>query len=283
MLPLPLYSLTLVAMMAFAGNSLLCRLALRDGTLDASSFTLVRLAAGALVLWLLVSLRAGALLKQPAGSWRAAFALFVYALGFSYAYLQLTTATGALLLFAAVQITMIGMGMLRGERMGGLQWLGLGMALTGLVYLLLPGLSAPAPLGASLMLAAGVAWGIYSLQPKSADPLSATAGNFMRSLPLALLLGLVALAQVRTHLNHWTPALGYALASGAITSGLGYAIWYRVLPHWSATQAASIQLSAPLLAALAAIPLLGEPLSLRLLVAGVAILSGIALVIRARA
>lgn len=269
--------LTALAMLAFAGNSLLCRAALGSGAIDAASFTVVRLLSGAVVLWWIVRLRAGKVVGG--GSWVSALALFAYAAGFSYAYLDLSAATGALLLFGAVQVTMIGHGLVRGERLRGLQWMGLFLATAGLVVLLLPGLSAPPPLAAALMGLAGIAWGVYSLRGKGAgDPLRVTAGNFLRSVPIAVALGLATT-------GHWHgDATGFALAvaSGALTSGIGYAIWYSTLPALKATQAATVQLSVPLIAALGAVPLLGEPLTLRLLVAAMAIIGGIALVIVTR-
>lgn len=274
MSPLRLFMLTTLAMLAFAGNSLLCRLALKHTGIDASSFTIIRLISGALALWLLVRLRPGT--ADGRGSWASALALFVYAAGFSFAYVSLPAATGALLLFGAVQATMIGVGLWRGERLRGGQLIGLMLALAGLVGLLLPGLSAPPLLGALLMLGAGVAWGVYSLRGKGAgDPTRVTAGNFARTLPLAAVLGLLSLS----HVTLDVAGMAYAVASGALSSGMGYAIWYTALPGLKATQAATIQLSVPVLAATGGIVLLGEPLTLRLLLATLAILGGIALVI----
>lgn len=270
-----LFALTTLAMLAFAGNSLLCRAALQHTSIDASSFTVIRLISGALVLWLLVRLRSG----RPAGrgNWGSALALFAYAAGFSFAYVSLPAATGALLLFGAVQATMIGVGLWRGERLRRWQIAGLVLALGGLLGLLLPGLSAPPLLGALLMLGAGVAWGVYSLRGKdSGDPLRVTAGNFARAVPMAMVMGLLTL-------NHATldgAGVAYAVASGAVTSGIGYAIWYTALPGLKATHAATIQLSVPVIAAFGGIALLGEPLTLRLVLAAIAILGGIALVIR---
>lgn len=266
--------LTALAMLAFAGNSLLCRLALKHTAIDAASFTTVRLVSGALVLWLIVHLRGGD--RVGAGNWPSATALFAYAGAFSFAYVSLPAASGALLLFGAVQATMIGVGLWRGERLLALQVLGMLLALAGLIGLLLPGLSAP-PLGSALlMIGAGVAWGVYSLRGKGAgDPIRVTAGNFLRAAPIAGALSLVTLSTAA-----WDAAgLLYALASGAVTSGIGYAIWYTALPALKATSAASVQLSVPVIAALGAIVLLGEPLTLRLVTASVAILGGIALVI----
>lgn len=269
---------TVGALFAFAGNSLLCRAALAQTSIDAASFTTLRLASGALVLWGLVQFT-----RRDAsgrGSWPSACALFAYAAAFSFAYLTLPTGTGALLLFGAVQATMIGWGFLKGERFAALQWLGLGLALAGLVGLLLPGLSAPPLGGALLMIAAGVAWGVYSLRGKGAgDPLRVTAGNFMRTVPVALGMSLLFINSAQVD----TAGAFYAIASGAITSGVGYAIWYTVLPHLKATTAATLQLSVPVIAALGGIAWLGEPLTLRLLLASAAILGGIALVIRKQA
>lgn len=267
-----------LALLAFAGNSLLCRAALAHTSIDAASFTTIRLISGALVLWGLVQLKRRAATGR--GSWPSAFALFAYAAAFSFAYLTLPTGTGALLLFGAVQASMIGWGFFKGERFVALQWLGLGLALAGLVGLLLPGLLAPPLGGALLMIAAGVAWGVYSLRGKGAgDPLRVTAGNFVRTVPLAVALSLLTLADARLD----AAGVAYAVASGAITSGVGYAIWYAVLPQLKATTAATLQLSVPVIAALGGIVWLGEPLTLRLLLASAAILGGVALVIRQRA
>jgi len=267
--------LTTLAMLAFASNSLLCRVALRDTAIDAASFTSIRLASGAIILWLLVRARQGA--PSGKGNLWSAFALFAYAAGFSFAYLGLTAATGALLLFATVQVTMIAFALIQGERLQALQVGGFLLALGGLVALLLPGLTAP-PLGASLlMMIAGVAWGIYSLRGKGAgDPRAVTAGNFLRAVPFALLLSLLLWQQ-----SSWDLAgVGYAVASGALASALGYVIWYTVLPALKATQASVVQLSVPVLTALGGVLLLGESFTLRLLLSSLAILGGIALVIR---
>lgn len=265
---------TALAMLAFAGNSLLCRLALRDTALDPASFTGVRLLAGALTLWLL--LRLGSQPERKGGSWAGACALFVYAAGFSFAYRQLDTGVGALLLFGAVQLGMLLHGLRHGERLGVWGCGGLLLALGGLVALLLPGAGAPAPGGAALMLLAGLAWAVYSLLGRGAvDPLAATAGNFLRAIPLALLLGLALAAHSRPD----PLGLCYALLSGALTSGLGYAVWYSALRGLGSLQAATVQLSVPILAALAGALLLGEALSLRLALAAVAVLGGIALVL----
>lgn len=275
--PLRTAVLTLLALAAFAGNSLLARAALRDTQIDAASFTALRIASGAAVLWLIVRWRGG---DARAGSWRSALALFAYAAAFSFAYLSLTAATGALLLFGAVQVTMIGVGLARGERLRPLQWTGFALAFGGLVGLLLPGLTAPPLAGALLMIAAGIAWGAYSLRGRSAaaDATATTAGNFLRAAPMALALALAALPWARID----APGTAYALASGALTSGLGYAVWYTALKGLRATTAATVQLSVPVLTALAGVLLLAEPLGTRLLLASAAVLGGIALVIAAR-
>lgn len=264
--------LTVLALIAFAGNSLLCRAALAHGAIDAASFILVRLLSGALVLALLVRLRRG----QIRGSWRSALALFGYAAAFSFAYLQLTAATGALLLFGAVQASMIAHGLYSGERLRPLQLGGLLLACGGLVGLVLPGLSAPPLSGALLMLAAGIAWGVYSLRGRGAgDPLQVTAGNFLRAVPMAAMLSLLLIGHAAA-----TPAgIGYAVLSGALASGLGYAIWYTALPYLASTTAATVQLAVPVIAAAGGVALLGEALTVRLLLASVAILGGIALVV----
>lgn len=269
--------LTTVAMLAFAANSLLCRVALRGGHIDAASFTLVRLAAGALILWLIVRLRSGGIGRH--GSWRSAFALFAYAAGFSFAYLSLPAAAGALLLFGAVQATMIGYGLWRGERLGVVPAAGVILAGAGLVGLLLPGLSAPPLAGSLLMIVAGVAWGVYSLRGRgSTDATASTAGNFIRSLPFVAALSLVMLPQAAMDVV----GLGYAIASGALASGLGYAVWYSALPGLRATSAATVQLSVPVIAALGGAVFLDEAITPRLVLAAVAVLGGITLVITAR-
>lgn len=274
MSPTRLIALTGLAMLAFAGNSLLCRAALRHTPIDAATFTTVRLVAGATALWLLVALRR----KQAwqAGNWLSALALFVYAAGFSYAYISLPAATGALLLFGAVQATMIGHAWLKGERLAPAQRGGTVLALGGMAGLLLPGVSAPPVAGAALMLAAGVAWGIYSLRGRGGgNPIEITAGNFLRAVPVALLLSAATLNQAT-----WdAEGLGYAVASGALASGMGYALWYTALPALRGAQAATVQLSVPVLAAFGAVVLLGEPLTLRLVLASVAVLGGIGLVV----
>lgn len=273
-----------LAMLAFAGNSLLCRLALRETAIDPASFTSVRLASGALFLAWLLSRRgaAGRSAARAAGDWPSALALWAYAAGFSYAYLGLSAATGALLLFGAVQLTMIGVGLARGERLVPLQSAGLLLAIGGLVWLLLPGAASPSMQHAGLMVMAGVAWGVYSLRGKGAgDPTAVTAGNFRRATLPALLLSLLGLLG-------WAPfsldaaGLACALASGALASGAGYALWYSVLPQLAAAQAATLQLSVPILAAIGGVLLLGEVLTWRLAFAAVIVLGGVALVLFGR-
>ncbi|WP_339845673.1 DMT family transporter [uncultured Halopseudomonas sp.] len=276
--PLPTLFLAGIAMLAFAGNSVLCRLALVNTGIDAASFTVLRIVSGAIVLWLLVGLRKRA--RPASGNWAGALALTLYAAAFSFAYIQLDTGTGALLLFGAVQLSMLAFGLVRGERLSTAATAGLVLATVGVLVLLLPGSTAP-PLGSALiMLLSGLAWGAYSLLGRGAvDPLAETADNFLRSIPLVLLLALPFVGQIR-----WdaTGAL-YAILSGAITSGLGYAIWYSALRGLGAMQAASLQLSVPILAAIAGVLLLSEPLSVRMLIAAVAVIGGLAIVLKARA
>lgn len=266
--------LTALAMSAFAGNSLLCRLALKDTSIDAASFTAVRLVSGAVALYLIVHLRKNTI--KLAGNWPSSLALFIYAAAFSFAYISLPAATGALILFGAVQATMIGYGLWAGERLNARQIVGLLLAFGGIVMLMLPGLSAPPLQGAVLMGSAGVAWGVYSLRAKGAeDPTSTTAGNFIRAVPLAIgLCGIMSSQQTLVGAG-----LLYAILSGALTSGIGYAIWYAVINKLNASSAASVQLSVPALAAFGGIVFLGEPVTLRLLIASSAVLGGIALVI----
>jgi drug/metabolite transporter (DMT)-like permease len=265
---------TALAMIAFAGNSLLCRGALKQTQIDAANFTLIRIISGALCLGILVLIRKGTL--RDAGSWPSALALFGYAALFSFAYLRLTAGTGALLLFGAVQATMIFWALRKGERLRLAQTAGLFLAMAGLVALVFPGLTAPPLSAALLMLGAGIAWGVYSLRGKGGgDPLRATAGNFLRAVPLAVLLSLVVLRSA----NFDRAGIVYAIASGAFASGIGYAIWYTALPALKSTGAATVQLSVPVLAAAGGIAFLGEPITLRFALASIAVLGGIALVI----
>ena len=269
---------TAAAMLAFAANSLLCRLALAGASIDPASFGALRVLAGALALALIVRWRAGAS-TAPGGDWLSAAMLFGYVAFFSFAYVSLPAGTGALILFGAVQLTMFGWALRRGERLALSAWGGLGLAAAGLVYLVLPGVSAPPLMSAVFMALAGAAWGAYSLRGRGKpDPLRATAGNFLRAAPMALIL--------------WLPFAGVAHAdgagvvlavvSGALTSGVGYALWYTALRELTAMHAATVQLSVPLITAFGAVLLLAEPVTLRLVLASVAILGGIALVLARR-
>jgi drug/metabolite transporter (DMT)-like permease len=264
---------TALAMIAFAGNSLLCRVALVHTGIDAASFTSIRLVSGALVLWLIVSFKGEKI--HAAGSWTSALALFAYAACFSFAYVSLTAATGALLLFGAVQTTMISVGMWRGERLQGRQLAGLMLAVAGLLGLLLPGLSAPPLPAAALMLGAGFAWGVYSLRGKGAsDPTLVTAGNFVRAVPFALALSAIVFSRYSVD----SAGIVLAIASGGLASGVGYAVWYTALRGLNSTTAATVQLSVPVIAAFGGIAFLGEAITPRLLITSIAILGGIALI-----
>jgi drug/metabolite transporter (DMT)-like permease len=265
--------LTTIALVAFATNSLLCRMALAPRLIDPVAFTAIRLVSGVAVLVPLAALVSEPRIEgRTSGSWTSGFALFVYAVTFSLSYVSLETGMGALLLFASVQATMIGAGLLRGERPSFREWLGLGAAIGGLLYLVLPGIAAPDPIGTILMVTSGIAWGVYSLRGTlSAAPVAATAGNFARALPLAILGVVVASGTLRV-----TPR-GAALAamSGAITSGLGYVVWYLALRGLSATRAAIVQLVVPVFAAVGGIILLGEQPTARLAIASALILGGV--------
>jgi drug/metabolite transporter (DMT)-like permease len=271
--------LTLLALIAFASNSLLCRAALKQTSIDAASFTFVRVFSGAIVLWLVMNLRRMIRTTRDVGvggNWISALALFLYAAGFSFAYVDVAAGTGALLLFGAVQATMILWGLHKGERLRAIQIVGLIVAITGLVVLLFPGLSAPPLFGSILMLGAGIAWGIYSLRGKrEKNPAIATTGNFIRAVPFAAAVSIIFLRWLDLDLA----GVIYAIISGAITSGLGYVIWYSVLPSLKAASAATVQLSVPVLAATGGILLLGEPITLRYVLASIAVLGGIALVV----
>jgi len=275
-------ALTALALCAFAANSILCRLALQRGTIDAVSFTTLRMLAGAAMLMALLAWTRGGRNGGVAGSarargdWRSALALYGYAIAFSVAYLALPAGTGALLLFGAVQLTMFAVALGRGERLDPVQWLGLALAAGGVAGLLWPGLAAP-PIGsAALMLLAGVAWGVYSLRGRgSQDPLADTAGNFLRGAPVALGVSVVFVSTMRID----PVGAAYAAASGALASGLGYAVWYAALRGLSATRAATVQLAVPVLAAVGGVGLLDERFTSRLALASVAVLGGILLVV----
>lgn len=281
--PVETVALTALALVAFAANSILNRMALAGHSIDAASFTAVRLTSGALVLVALVRARAGDLRPPRGRSWQGPLALFAYAAPFSFAYLRLGAAVGALVLFGSVQLTMIGWALARGERPTPRVWLGLALAAGGLGMLMLPAATRPDPFGALLMITAGVAWGVYSLAGKRAtDPLAANARGFLWAAPLALLLAAVARAATGAPLAIGGRGAALAVASGAITSALGYAIWYRALRGLTATQAAIVQLAVPVIAGLGAVALLGERPSARLLVSAVAVLGGVALVLSRR-
>lgn len=286
---------TSFALTAFALNSILCRLALRGDEADAAGFTAVRLASGAAALVLIRLLfgnprvgsgevgtsRVSFLTSGPLrhGSWLSALFLFAYAACFSFAYLGLEAGTGALILFGSVQLTMIAVAILRGERPSAIELLGLAAAVGGLVYLVLPGLASP-PLSSSLLMAAsGAAWGGYTLRGRgSRDPLADTTANFVRSLPMAALLAVAFVPAIHLSPRGWL----LAALSGAVTSGLGYTVWYSALRYHTATRAAVLQLAVPLIAAAAGAVLLAEPATMRLAVAALLILGGIAAAIAGR-
>jgi len=288
--PTRIFILTLLAMIAFASNSLLCRAALKGSSIDPATFTFVRIFSGAVALWLLLKIQrllraegtvsplvetfSGSSLRY--GNRISAVALFAYAAGFSFAYTSLPAGTGALLLFGAVQATMILRGLHKGERLDTIQIAGFIVAVAGLVVLVFPGLSAPPLIGSILMLGAGVAWGIYSLRGRGErNPASVTTGNFVRAVPFAVALSVIFLPST----NYNLAGITYAITSGAITSGLGYVIWYSALPGLKTASAATVQLSVPVLAATGGILLLGEPITVRYVLASVAVLGGIALVV----
>jgi drug/metabolite transporter (DMT)-like permease len=270
-------ALTAAAMVAFAANSVLCRLALGAGLIDAASFATVRTIAGAVVLAVILSLRSGKRTDRP--NWRSVLTLYLYMVFFSFAYLSLSAGTGALVLFGAVQLTMFIVALRSGEHFSTLSWLGLVVAIAGLVYLVSPGVAAPDPLGASLMAIAGISWGFYSLAGRSAlDPVEATAYNFIYSVPLVVATSLVFMGRFEVSIA----GAAYAVASGAIASGIGYVIWYAALKGLRATSAATVQLSVPVIAAIGGVLLLSEEITLRLVVASLATLGGVALVLLQR-
>jgi drug/metabolite transporter (DMT)-like permease len=266
-------------MLAFAANSLLCRLALGGQEIDAASFTTIRVLSGVVVLVAISLVRHGKLTKGAA-TWRSAGALFTYMVFFSFAYITLGAATGALILFAAVQLTMFAFALGGGERFAPVAWGGLALAAFGLVYLVSPGLAAPDPLGAVLMAIAGVAWGVYSLLGRGAsDPLAATTTNFLYCAPLAVIVSAFSLGGLEIS----TPGIVLAIASGAVASGCGYVIWYAALRGLTAARAATVQLSVPVIAAIGAVLLLAEPVTIRLVLASIATLGGVAVVLAQRA
>lgn len=266
--------LTAVAMVAFAANSVLARLAFATGGAEPLSYTGIRLASGAIVLLLLLGLSQRSLPRSIAGNWRAAASLFGYALAFSIAYIMLGAGTGALILFASVQVGIFGWAIVKGDRPGALEWLGLVVALAAFAWLVSPGLVAPHPAGTVLMVGAGLCWAAYTLLGRgSKSPLADTSGNFARTLPLAILLLLASLLAGPIH----PAAAAYAVASGALASGVGYAVWYAVLPRLPRTTAAIVQLTVPAIAALGGVVLIGEQLTLRLVIASIGIIGGVAI------
>ena len=271
--------LTLVAMVAFAANSLLCRLALGQELIDAATFTTVRATSGALTLCLIVLLRRKPRDRSTA-NWRSAAMLFTYMVFFSFAYLSLSAGTGALILFGAVQLTMFIVALREREHFPLISWIGFVLAFVGLIYLVSPGVTAPDPLGAALMAVAGIAWGFYTLLGRGvSDPLEATARNFVYMVPLVLVVSLFFVSEFSS-----SPyGLALAVASGAITSGCGYVIWYAALPGLTATRAATVQLSVPVIAAFGGVIMLSEDITLRLLAASAATLGGVAIVLAQRA
>lgn len=263
------------ALLAFAANSILCRMALRDTSIDPASFTSVRIVAGAITLWILVRLSNRR--ASVAGTWISSFALLAYAIAFSFAYVAVTAGTGALLLFGAVQLIMISAGLAGGERIDFRIALGWMLAVAGLVILVFPGVSAAPPTQSALMLCAGAAWGVYSLRGRrSSDPLRDTAGNFARAVPGALLISAI----MWRHSSLDRTGVALAALSGSLASGVGYAAWYTALPRLRAIAAANLQLSVPLLTSLAGVVLFAEPITVRLVSASVLLLGGIALATR---
>jgi drug/metabolite transporter (DMT)-like permease len=272
--------LTAFTLVAFAANSLLCRMALTGHLIDPVSFTTLRLVSGAIALIPLSRLVGESNpQKKMAGSWGSGFALFAYAAAFSLAYVSLSMGMGALILFGSVQVTMMGAALKSGEKLGAAQWLGSTAAIGGLVYLVLPGISAPSPLGALLMCISGIAWGVYSVRGKGVPaPVAMTAGNFARSAPMAVLASAVAFSAVRLE----STGVQLALISGVVTSGLGYVLWYKVLRVLTTTQASVIQLMVPVLAAFGGVVFLSEQLSVRLVAASALILGGVAIAVVTR-
>ena len=269
--------LTVVAMVAFAANSVLCRLALGAGLIDAASFATVRTISGAVLLAAILLLRQKKVAARP--DWRSVVALYLYMVFFAFAYLSLSAGTGALILFGAVQLTMFTVALRSGEQFPMISWAGLVLAIAGLVYLVSPGLTAPDPLGAALMTIAGISWGAYSLVGRSAkDPVEATAHNFLYAVPLVVATSLVFIGDFAITAT----GAAYAVVSGAVASGVGYVIWYAALRGLTGTGAATVQLSVPVIAAIGGVILLSEAVTLRLVVASAATLGGVALVLAQR-
>jgi drug/metabolite transporter (DMT)-like permease len=271
--------ITLLSLLAFAANSLITRFALQETSIDEASFIMLRLVSGALFLWLYLSFKKNTKAYES-GTWFAAFALFIYAVSFTYGYGLIAAGTGALLLFGAVQITMTIVGYREGERLNVMQIAGFVLAIIGLIILMLPGISSPSFMGALLMCISGVAWSIYTLQGRGAtNPAASTAGNFIKAAPMAIFLWLIVYLSTNDTINLASDGVTYALLSGIMTSGIGYIIWYSVLPELKATQAAIVQLSVPLLVTLAGALLLNESITIRVVSASIAILIGTVLVL----
>ena len=272
--------LTALALIAFAANSVLCRLALGNGAIDASSFTGIRLLSGAIALFIILSFKGSIKGRNNGtsskGSWSAAFALFLYAITFSYAYLSVDTGTGALILFGSVQITMIMLSLLSGTRLHFIEWSGVIIAFFGFIYLILPNITTPSIDGLMLMTVSGVAWGIYTLKGRGSKyPLMDTTYNFLRTIPF---IGLLAIFTLH-NMDYSSEGIILALISGAITSGLGYTIWYIALGGLSSTQAAVIQLSVPVIAAIGGVMFVSETITVRLVISATIVLSGILMVV----
>lgn len=268
--------LTGLALIAFAANSVLCRLALGNEAIDAASFTVIRLLSGAIVLFLIIRFTQKNTELSTNGSWIASLMLFLYAITFSYAYISLDTGTGALILFGSVQITMILLSLISGTRLHYTEWAGVIIAFTGFVYLILPGVTTPSTVGFLLMAAAGVAWGIYTLKGRgSQNPLMDTAYNFFRTIPLVILLTIITIS----HANYSSEGVLLALLSGGITSGIGYTIWYIALGGLSATQAAVLQLLVPVIAALGGVIFVSETITVRLTISAAMVIGGILMVV----
>ena len=265
---------TSITMLAFAGNSILCRMALRDGSIDPASFTSIRLLSGAVALLLIVRLTSKDTSIRDHGGWISALMLFFYAICFSYAYISLSAGTGALILFGFVQATMIAIALWSGDRPSVSEWLGWLLAFSGLVWLLMPGIEAPPAVGATLMALAGIGWGVYSIRGRlETNALVSTCSNFVYSIAFVVVLS----AMTITSADITNRGVVLAIISGALTSGVGYVIWYAALNYLSAMQAALVQLSVPAIAAAGGVILLAEPVSLRLLTSGILILGGISL------
>ena len=273
---------TILALIAFAANSVLCRLALGQNTIDASSFTVIRLLSGTLVLLTILKISRSKNRLSTKGSWFSSIMLFIYAITFSFAYVALDTGTGALILFGSVQTTMIIVSVISGNRLHISEWFGVSIAFAGFVFLVLPGVSTPSILGSLLMAVAGVAWGIYTLKGRGSDsPLADTFYNFLRTTPIVLVFAAISIASF--HNTHFSlDGIVLAILSGAVASGIGYTIWYIALRGLSSTQAAVVQLSVPVIAAFGGVVFVSEAISLRLTFSALVILGGILLVVLGR-